>query len=550
MRVRARLIGMVRSAAAHRLPIPTFLRNLGEEPGALRILVVAAASLGAAGLNPPVTSPARPDVQSIIRAHPEVYALILAVTLLAAGVLFVGGILGDADGRRGILLAALGVLCATSVLGLLVTSGPLFIASRLAGGAAAYAIPPFSLALVAMAYRGLVRATAIGIIYAVYGGASAASPALLTLLGPTGPTWPAFLVAALAAAFALWFAWSRTPNLSASARNDRTYVVATAVWAFAIVIICSAAVGLSDRQFDSIRIALLVIGLAMIGGYVVWDRRSRVRSQFRSHRVERRPVTVAVAVGVIIAFAREAPVFELSLFFNLILRYGALGTTLATAPLFVATVAAGPVAGAMLKRFGPRTLVAGGVAAIGLGNVAAAAVLDQRVPYLALVLPLVLIGAGFVVTTTVRTAIIFASVSRGLPATAAALNEASVLVGSRIGLAALTVLITQRALDIYAASLSGMDPGQGAAAVAAFRDILDAIHTPGLGQLVASLTPADVVAYVSAFVEAYRQSLFGTGVLALVAAPIAWIALGARDPLTTVWDHLDERTEPATPASG
>jgi DHA2 family multidrug resistance protein-like MFS transporter len=532
------------------LPIPAFLRDLGAEPAALRILIVAAASLGAAGLNPPVASPSLPSVQSIIRAQPEVYALILLGTLIAGGMLFVGGVLGDANGRRGILLGALGMLCASSLLSLLVPSGPLFIASRLAGGAAAYAVLPFALALVATAYQGLIRATAIGIVYAVYGGATAASPALLTLLGPTGPSWPAFLVASLAAAFAVWFAWSRTPNLSASARSDRSYVVATAVWAFAIVIICSAAVGLGNRQIDIIRIGLVVVGLAMIGGYVAWDRRRRARSQLRRNRVLRRPVTVAVAVGLVIGFAQAAPMFQLSLFFDLILRYGAFGATLATAPFLLATVAAGPVAGAMLKRFGPRSLVAGGVAAIGLGNILAAAVLDQQVLYVALVLPLVLIGAGFVVATTVRTAIIFASVSHGLPATAAALNEASVLVGSRIGLAALTVLITQHALDIYGASLPGTDPVQNAAAVAAFRDALVAINTPGLSQLVASLTPADVGAYVSAFVEAYRQSLFGTGLLALVWAPIAWFALGVRDPLTTVWDHLDERAEPATPTPG
>ena len=168
-------------------------------------------------------------------------------------------------------------------------------------------------------------------------------------------------------------------------------------------------------------------------------------------------------------------------------------------------------------------------------------------PYAAIVLPLVFIGAGFVIATTVRTAIIFASVSRGLPATAAALNEASVLVGTRIGLAALTALITQRALDIYGSSLAGLGADQRDAAIAAFRDVLVAIGTPDIRQIAASLDPAQVSRYLAAFVEAYQQSLFGTGLLALVAAPIAWLALGARDPLTTVWDHLDERTE--TPAS-
>ena len=74
-----------------------------------------------------------------------------------------------------------------------------------------------------------------------------------------------------------------------------------------------------------------------------------------------------------------------------------------------------------------------------------------------------------------------------------------------------------------------------------------AIGTPDIRQIAAGLDPAQVSRYLAAFVEAYQQSLFGTGLLALVAAPIAWLALGARDPLTTVWDHLDERTE--TPVS-
>jgi hypothetical protein len=65
---------------------------------------------------------------------------------------------------------------------------------------------------------------------------------------------------------------------------------------------------------------------------------------------------------------------------------------------------------------------------------------------LSICLHCLLIGAGFVVATTVRTAIIFASVPDGLPATAAALNESSVAVGSRIGTVVFTALVAQVAL--------------------------------------------------------------------------------------------------------
>jgi DHA2 family multidrug resistance protein-like MFS transporter len=525
-----------------RPPLPAFIRDLGAEPAALRSLLVAAVSMGAAGLNPNVTSPGLPSIQSAIRAQPDINGLIVGVTIGAAALLFVGGFLGDTDGRRGILLGALAVLIVTGALGIAITSGQLFFATRLAGSAAAYAVLPFALALVATAYRGVTRATAIGIVYAAYGAATAASPALLTIFGPSGATWPAFLACVVVASIALWIAWRRTPNLPAIARHERAYVASTAVWAMAIVILTVGVMDLGNRLAGSLRIALIGVGLAMVVGYLIWDRRIRKRGADEILHVSRRPITVAVAVGVIVGFAQAAPLFQLPLFFDLVLRYGPLGATLATAPFIIALIVAGPVAGSLLTRFRPRTLVAGGLVAVGLGNVAAAAVLGQDVPYLALVVPMAGIGAGFVVATTVRTAIIFASVSRGLPATAAALNEASLLVGSRIGLTALTAIITQRALDLYSSSLSTLETGARDAAVKTLREILVAIGTPGLAQLAGSINQADLAAYVTVFVQAYRESLFGTGLIALIAAPIVWLALGARDPLTTVWDHLDERT--------
>ncbi len=526
-----------------RLPIPAVFRDLVAEPGAARVLLVAAVALGAAGLEPRVYSPGFPSVQAAVRARPETETLILVVTLISAGLLFVGGVLGDADGRRRILLGALAVLFATSLVGLVVTSGPLFLLTRLAGAAAASAVLPFAFALVAMTYSGIGRATAIGVVYAVYGGATAASPVLLTILGPAGPTWPAFAASAAASLIALWFARGRAPDLPAVGRSQRSYVVWTAAWAFAIVVLTASVVGIGSGSGDGLRVVLIVGALAVLLASVVWDRRRRGAADPDHLAIERRPVTVAIVVGVVVGFAEAAPLFQLPLFLDVVLRYGTLVATLATAPFILALIVAGPVAGVLISRFGPRTLIAAGVGAVGVGNLLAALALGPRVPYPTLVLPFVLIGAGFVVATTVRTAIIFASVSRGLPATAAALNEGSVLVGSRIGLVVVTVVTTRLALDAYAGTLGGLDPAARDAAVAAFRDVLTAIGTPELGQIAPTLDPADVARYATAFTMALRVSLAFTGLVALVVAPLTWLALGRRDPLTTVWDHRDERAE-------
>ena len=108
----------------------------------------------------------------------------------------------------------------------------------------------------------------------------------------------------------------------------------------------------------------------------------------------------------------------------------------------------------------------GGILAVGLGNVVIAAILRPDAGYLGFAISFALIGAGFVIATTVRTAIIFASVPRGLPATAAALNETSVSLGSRAALVVVTVLVTVLALDSYAASLAGQTQTEIDAAVA------------------------------------------------------------------------------------
>jgi MFS transporter, DHA2 family, multidrug resistance protein len=514
------------------------------------VLVAALAAIAAAGFNPLVYSPGFPSVQAAVRARPEVAALLVAGTLVSAGLLFVGGVLADTDGRRRLLLGALVALVVAGAVGLVVMDGPVFLLDRLAGAAASSAILPFALALVATTYRGIPRATAIGIVYSVYGAAQGAGPVLLTIFGQGGSMWPAFAASAAAAAIAFWIVRSRAPDLPAVARDQRSYVVATAIWAFAIVIITTGLVGIGNGLAEAVGVGLMILGLVMAAGFIAWERRKRAEPGIQPLRIDRRPVTVAVAAGLVIGFAQAAPLFQLPLFFRVVLSYGPLAATLATVPFMLALVAAGPIAGKLLARSSPRHLVAAGLAGVGLGNLVAAAVLGAQTPYLAIVIAFALIGVGFVIATTVRTAIIFASVPRGLPATAAALNQASLQVGGSIGLVLVTVGVSRLALDFYGNSLVGLDPAQRDAAVATFRSILDAIGTPAIGALAPNITPDDFKSYTAAFTDALRYCLGATGLVALLAAPISWIALGRRDPLKTVFDHSDERAEGAAPVPG
>jgi hypothetical protein len=244
---------------------------------------------------------------------------------------------------------------------------------------------------------------------------------------------PAFIATIVACGVAIWFARDRVSALTRPTTPERPYVVATAIWAFGIIALTVGITWVGGGLDNPVRWALILGGLAVLIGAVVHDRR-RTQPLGGPVRIERRPVTVAIFAGIVIAVAQTAPMLQLPLYFHLALGYGPLLAVVAIGPLFAALVLAGPVAGFLLGRFSPRSLVGPGLIVVGLADLLLWLVATPSAGYLAFVIPCLLVGAGFVIATTVRTAIIFASVPRGLPATAAALNEASISVGARVGI--------------------------------------------------------------------------------------------------------------------
>lgn len=532
-----------------RPPIPTFLSDLDREPGALTTLIASCLALLAAGLAPRVFSPGLASVQAAVRERPEIEGLLLLASIVSAGALLVGGVLGDADGRKRVMMIALGSLVVTGLGGLFIMDGPLFVVGRFVDVASASVVLPLALAGLATRYEGATRATAIGLAYGAYGAATAAAPVLLTLFGPTGSHLPGFAAAAVAAVVAFAYSRRQWHDLPTAGPSHRAEVMVTAVWAFGIVVITAGLIGFQGKSADAARIGLVIVGAILVTAGIGVERRWH-RAGREVLNVQRRPVAIALFVGFVIAYAQTAALFQVPLYFQLVLNYGPVLSVIATIPFMVALAAAGPVAGILLARFRPRTLIVAGIVAVGLGSVVIAAILRPGAGYLGFAISFALIGAGFVIATTVRTAIIFASLPRGLPATAAALNEASVALGSRAALVVITVLVTTLALDAYTHSLAGLAPAQVTTAVDAFRTLLAAINMPTYGVLVGGVDASDAAAYASAYTEAVRTVMLSTGILTLLAAPVAWIAIGGRDPLDTVWQHQDERQPAPAVVSG
>ena len=315
------------------------------------------------------------------------------------------------------------------------------------------------------------------------------------------------------------------------------------MWLISILALISGIIGLvGDRPRV---LPALLIGGGIAGMLITSAYARRSRQLIGKLRLDPRPLAAAVAVGVTVGFAQMVPLMLVPVVFQFPLGYGALFSLLAIAPFAIALFVAGPVSGMMLQRYRPREVMASGTLAIGVGNIALAIILSRAElagNYLWFILPLVFIGAGFVISTTVRTAIVFASTSRGMPGSAAALNQASVDLGSRIGIVVSTAVLAGVAMRTVTRLTEDLPDAQQVVDTA--QRILVALGTPGFIEMIgeASITQTSVTR--TGYIDGVQAALLLSGIVAVGGAILAWILIGKRDPIGTVFALKDERPRP------
>jgi MFS family permease len=560
-----------------RIKLPEFIHEVIDDPRQRGILLAGSLALFAVGLIPRALSPGLPTAQQALRAQPELQNLFLLLAFGSTATILLGGLASDVLRHRALLVGGLAVMLASCLVAIVFPSGPLYYAASFIGIAASGLVLAYGIGSVAIAYSGIPRATALGFVYGAFGAGAAASPAVLTLFPRLIPsdepgvpssftfeTWLAYGLTALASAIAMWAAVRYVPRIPGSLPASPMLVSGVALWAISVLAIVSGVVALGGEGGLLMPVVLIVggaVGLATIG--LGWRR---TIDAVEALRLDRRALGAALAVGVAIGFAQAVPLMLLPVVFEYPLHYGTLWAVGAIAPFAVALFLAGPIAGILLRRFGPRGIMSAGTLAVGVANLLLAAVLIaivgfvrefyQENPataravlnaahYLLFIAPLVLIGAGFVLGTTVRTAIVFASTPRGLPASAAAINEASVGLGSRIGIVAATTLLATTAVASARQIAEARAPAQATQLLAEFQSTLDSLGTPRFREVYAATLegaePAKGAAYSVAYLDGVTAALIMSGVVGVLGAALAWFLIGRRDPIQTVFDMQDER---------
>ena len=558
-----------------RIKLPAFIHDVIDDPRQRGILVAGALAMLAVGLVPRVLSPGLPNAQEAIRLQPEIQNVFLLLSFMSTAAIIVGGLVSDVLRRRWLLTGGLAVMSVGAIVALFAVRGIPFYLANVAAIGASGVVLAYAIGSVAVAYEGIPRATALGMVYGAYGLGTAGAPVLVTLFpeiipstDPAVPddftfaTWLAYLVAAAAAALALWGARRWMPALPGTLPAQRTLIISVAFWSLAILAIASGVLGLFAAAPDTLPVILIVGGGIALATIVFRFRRSVV--EWGHLRLDQRGIGAALTVGMAVGFAQAVPMMLLPVVFEYPFGYGTLLAIAAIAPFALALVAAGPIAGILIRRFGPRGMMTSGTFVLGLANLAMAGSLlwltgEMRdafradptgasggLPefnYLLFILPLALVGAGFVLATTVRTAIVFASTPRGLPGSAAAINEASVGRGSRIGIVAATGAVATVAMR----SAEGMVVGRENAdqLVGQFETLLVALGTPRFKQLLESTyadpEPLRRAAYSAAYLDGVTWALLISGVIGIGGAILAYLLMGRRDPIKAVFDMQDER---------
>ena len=377
----------------------------------------------------------------------DAYNLTFAALVLAAGSL------GDRLGRKGMLLAGLGVFAAASLVGSFAATVDQLVAARAVMGLGAAMMFPATLSLLTNVFtERRERAAALG----VWG----ASAGVGIALGPIAGGWllerfwwgAIFLffvpVAALVAALTVWrVRASRDPStppvdwrglaLSAAGMGLIVYgIIEAPGWGWA-----SAAT-----------IGTLAGGLAMLALLVAAERRTASPmidiSLFRNPRFTAASASVAIAFFALLGF-----IFLMTQYFQVVQAYSPLVTGVRLLPV-AASVAVASVAGTRLAvRIGNKIIVGGGLACFSAA-LAWISTVSQGTSYGIISAQMVVLGTGMGLTQAPATESIMGAVPRQKAGIASAVNGSTRLFGGTLGVA----VIGSVAASLYTSRLTALLP--------------------------------------------------------------------------------------------
>jgi EmrB/QacA subfamily drug resistance transporter len=361
-----------------------------------------------------------------------------AYMLTLAGLILLGGSLGDRYGRRKVFLTGVAWFALSSALCGIAPNAELLIAARALQGVGGALLAPGSLAIIQSAFRPDDRASAVGAWAGLGGVAGAVGPVLGGwLVGGPGWRWVFFINLPLAAVVVV-AALRHIPESRDDTATGRFDVPGAALAALALGSLTFALTVASTQPASAAWAAGIAIVLGTV--FIMVERRSpapMVPLGLFSSRL----FSVVNTVTVLIYGALGGVIFFLVLQLQVTAGFSPLLAGLALLPLTLLMLAFSARAADLGKRIGPHIPLTAGPVVAGIGVLLMLRV-GPGASYWTEVLPAAtVLGAGMTLLVAPLTATVLDSVDNRRAGTASGVNNAAARTGSLLAIAALPSLV-------------------------------------------------------------------------------------------------------------
>ncbi|MFE5792723.1 MFS transporter [Streptomyces sp. NPDC056503] len=356
-----------------------------------------------------------------------------AYMLTLAGLILLGGSLGDRYGRRRVFVVGVVWFALASLLCGLAPNAGVLIAARALQGVGGALLTPGSLALIQASFHPDDRARAVG-LWSGFGGVGAAVGPFVGGWLVDGPGWRwVFLLNVPLAALCVPVALRHVPESRDEAARGRRFDVLGAV-------LGAAALGLVTYALIDAVWWAGAAGVLAGAGFVLLERRRGERAMVPPSIFRSRLFTAVNLVTLCVYAAFGGFFFLAALQLQVVSGYSALAAGTALLPTTVLMLLLSAKSGEVGERIGPRIPLT-----VGPLLCAAGMLLMLRVgadaSYVRDVLPaLVVLGLGMTVLVAPLTATVLASVDVSRAGLASGINNAAARAAGLVAVAALPLL--------------------------------------------------------------------------------------------------------------
>ncbi|MCU1579072.1 MAG: transporter [Rhodoglobus sp.] len=409
--------------------------------GSWLLLLVVCIVVALDGLDVSMVGVALPSIGTELSLETSSLQWLVSAYVLGYGsLLLLGGRLADLLGRRRILLIALGVFAAASLLGGLVDDPAILIATRFVKGVAAAFTAPAAFSLITTNFaEGAPRNKAISIFTTF--AASGFSLGLIVGGLMTSLSWRwtfLFSVPFAVAALVLGLFFVPRDKRVTGSGHDFWGALTLAVGMLTLVYTVVSAPGVGWGSLQTI--GGLVASALVLAAFALIELRVRhplIRfGILRQGLVARANLSAIALFGSYVSFQ-----FILTIYLQSVLGWSPLNMALSLLPTGLVVVATAPFADRFIDRFGPRLLIIVALASLSAGYLLFLRV-DPSPNYLLDILPSVLLlGVGFGLGFPSIQVQATSGIADGEQGLAAGLVQSSSQVGAALVLAVTTALI-------------------------------------------------------------------------------------------------------------